>query len=133
MYYNWGIPIHCFHATKEEMHMSTLIAACGLDCAKCEAYLATQSNDLVMLEQIAAKWRVEYNAPGITAENIRCEGCMAGGRVIGHCSECKIRLCALDRGFDTCADCSDYESCQELQNFFKMVPQAKETLDALRN
>jgi hypothetical protein len=111
--------------------MSTLIAACGLDCAKCEAYIATQANDRAALEQVTAKWRLEYNAPGITADNILCDGCMAGGRVIGHCSECKIRLCAVERGFDTCAACPDY-ACGQLTDFFKMVPQAKTNLDGLR-
>jgi len=111
--------------------MSTLIADCGLDCAKCEAYIATQTNDRAALEQVAAKWRLEYNAPGIMADNILCDGCMAGGRVIGHCSECKIRLCALERGFDTCAACPDY-ACGQLADFFKMVPQAKTNLDGLR-
>ncbi len=111
--------------------MSTLIAACGLDCAKCEAYIATQANDRAALEQVAAKWRVEYNAPNISADNILCDGCMAGGRVIGHCSECKIRLCAVERGFDTCAACPDY-ACAQLADFFKMVPQAKTNLDGLR-
>ncbi|HEY5158429.1 MAG TPA: DUF3795 domain-containing protein, partial [Anaerolineales bacterium] len=78
--------------------MTTLYAACGLDCSKCDAYVATQANDQAALVQIAAKWRVEYNAPTISAENILCDGCMAGGRTIGHCAECGIRLCALERG-----------------------------------
>ncbi len=111
--------------------MSTLIAACGLDCAKCEAYIATQANDSAALEQIAAKWRVEYNAPGISATNILCDGCMSGGRTIGHCAECKIRLCALERGLPNCAACPDY-ACEHLAAFFKLVPQAKVTLDGLR-
>lgn len=111
--------------------MSTLIAACGIDCSKCEAYIATQANDAAALEQIAAKWRVEYNAPGITAANILCDGCMTGGRTIGHCAECKIRLCAVERGLENCAACPDY-ACAELNAFFKMVPQAQANLDSLR-
>ena len=83
--------------------MATLIAACGLDCAKCDAYIATQANDQAALEQIAEKWRVEYNAPVILAANFLCDGCMAGGRTIGHCAECGIRLCALERGLENCA------------------------------
>jgi len=111
--------------------MSTLIAACGLDCSKCEAYIATQANDTAALEQVAAKWRVEYHAPDISASNILCDGCMAGGRTAGNCSVCKIRLCALERGFENCAACPDY-ACDELAAFFKMVPQARVTLDQLR-
>ncbi len=112
--------------------MSTLIAACGLDCSKCEAYIATQAGDMLAFEAIAEKWRKEYNAPSIAADNILCDGCMEGGRVIGHCAECKIRLCAIDRSFKTCAECPDYASCEELANLFKMAPQARENLEALR-
>jgi hypothetical protein len=112
--------------------MATLIAACGLDCSKCEAYLATQAGDLLALEAVAEKWRTEYNAPAISADNILCDGCMAGGRIIGHCSECKIRLCALERGLENCAACPDY-ACEQLSAFFKMVPHAKLNLDSLRS
>ncbi len=111
--------------------MTTLIAACGLDCSICEAYVATQANDQAALERIAAKWRVDFKAPGITAENILCDGCMAGGRTIGHCAECGIRLCALERGVENCSACPDY-GCDQLSGFLQNVPQAKANLEALR-
>lgn len=111
--------------------MTTLYAACGLDCSKCDAYVATQANDQAALVQIAAKWRVEYNAPTISAENILCDGCMAGGRTIGHCAECGIRLCALERGLDNCAACPDY-GCETLSAFLQNVPQARDNLEILR-
>jgi hypothetical protein len=111
--------------------MATLIAACGLDCAQCDSYIATQANDLTALEQIAVKWTQEYNAPGLTALNVQCDGCMAEGRQIGHCAECKIRLCAIERGLANCAACPDY-ACEQLTAFFQMVPQAKTNLEALR-
>jgi hypothetical protein len=111
--------------------MTTLIAACGLDCAQCEAYVATQANDLVALERVAEKWTKEFNAPGLTVVNIQCDGCMTEGRKIGHCAECKMRLCAIERGLANCAVCPDY-ACEQLTAFFQMVPQAKANLDALR-
>jgi Protein of unknown function (DUF3795) len=111
--------------------MTTLIAACGLDCAQCEAYVATQANDLVALEQVAEKWTKEFNAPGLTAANVQCDGCMTEGRKIGNCAECKMRLCAIERGLANCAACPDY-ACEQLAAFFQMVPQAKVNLDALR-
>jgi predicted nucleic acid binding AN1-type Zn finger protein len=111
--------------------MATLIAACGLDCAKCDAYIATQANDQAALEQIAAKWRVEYNTPGLVAANILCDSCMAGGRTIGHCTECKIRLCVLERGLENCATCPDY-ACETLTAFLQNVPQARMNLEAIQ-
>ncbi len=111
--------------------MATLIAACGLDCAACEAYLATQADDLLALEQVAAKWTKEYGLQGLTPEDIRCDGCMTPGRKVGHCSECKIRLCAIQRDLPNCAACPDY-ACGELAAFLQNVPPAKANLEALR-
>jgi hypothetical protein len=111
--------------------MALLIAACGLDCAKCEAYLATQANDQAALERVAEKWRVDFNSADISAENILCDGCMAGGRVAGYCQICNIRACAVERGLQNCAGCSDY-ACEKLTAFWVNAPQAKTNLDALR-
>jgi predicted nucleic acid binding AN1-type Zn finger protein len=111
--------------------MNTLIAACGLDCVKCDSYVATQANDRVALEKLAEKWRVDYKSPGITAANVLCDGCMAGGRAIGYCKECKIRACVQERGFENCAACPDY-ACENLAAFWTNAPQAKANLDALR-
>ncbi len=111
--------------------MSTLIAACGLDCAACESYIATQAEDLLALEHIAEKWAKEYNAPGLTAENVQCDGCMTAGHKMGHCAECQIRLCAMERSLPNCAACPDY-GCEKLTGFLQNVPQAKANLEALR-
>jgi hypothetical protein len=111
--------------------MATLISACGLDCAACDAFIATQANDMVALEKAAEKWRVEYNSPGITAATILCDGCMVEGRRIGYCAECQIRLCAIERGLENCAICPDY-GCEKLEGFLKMAPQARVNLEALR-
>ena len=111
--------------------MTTLIAACGLDCAQCEAYQATQADDLLALEAIAEKWRQEYNAPGLTADTLLCDGCMAEGRKIGHCAECRIRACAVERGLANCAACPDYP-CEMLTAFLQPIPHARANLDSLR-
>jgi hypothetical protein len=110
--------------------MATLIAACGLDCAQCDAYQATQSNDLLALEAVVEKWSQEYHATGLTVENVQCDGCMTTGRKVGHCGECNIRLCAIERGFENCSACPDY-ACEQLTAFFQMVPPAQVNLDAL--
>jgi hypothetical protein len=111
--------------------MTAMIAACGLDCAQCEAYIATQANDRLALERVAAKWSKEFNSPGLTANNIKCDGCLTAGRKIGHCSECQIRLCVIERGLPNCASCPDY-ACEGLAGFLQNVPQARANLDALR-
>ncbi|MFZ6026086.1 MAG: DUF3795 domain-containing protein [Chloroflexota bacterium] len=111
--------------------MNTLIAACGLDCSKCEAYQATQNNDDFAKERIAAQWRAEYNAPNITIASVTCDGCMTGERHGGYCAECGIRKCAVERNLPNCAYCNDY-ACEALEGFFKVAPQVRANLETIR-
>ncbi len=116
--------------------MNNLIGYCGLNCSKCEAYIATQSNDSKAIEQVAEKWRKQYNSETITAESVMCDGCTKNGRKSSYCgSMCKVRLCAIQKAVQNCAYCSDYDSCKELQAFFAFpsAAEAKATLDSIRN
>lgn len=113
--------------------MTPMIAFCGLDCSKCEAYLATQANDEAEKERIAAQWRQQFSAPSITAAYVTCDGCTdLQGHAGGHCLECDIRACALERGVANCAHCTGYEGCDRLARFLGEVPAAKATLDEIR-
>ena len=111
--------------------MDKIIAYCGLICTDCPAYIATQADDRVALEQVAEQWREEYNAPNITVESVICDGCLNNGRKCAHCAECEIRACGIERGVANCAHCPDY-ACEKLQGFFGFVPQAQATLDEVR-
>lgn len=113
--------------------MERMISVCGLVCTECEAYLATQANDEAAKEKVAAKWREQFNAPGITAAYVTCDGCRAfDGRLGGHCLECEIRACGVARGFPNCAHCSDFDACQKLSGFLSYVPQARAVLQEIR-
>jgi hypothetical protein len=112
--------------------MGDLIACCGLNCANCEAYLATQAKDEIWKEQIAEKWRQEYNAPSITVAAVACNGCNATeGPWCGHCAECNFRACAQGKGLTNCSACADYP-CEELSGFLELVPVARENLEHYR-
>jgi len=112
--------------------MTSLIAVCGLDCAACPAYLATQANDEAARERVAAQWRTEFNAPNITAAGINCDGCLAAsGRFYAHCLECAPRLCAVERGYANCALCPDY-GCEKISKLLAFIPDAKARLDGIR-
>ena len=112
--------------------MEKIIAYCGLICTDCEAYKATQANDLAALEQMAAKAREQFNMPDITVESAMCDGCLGtDGHKGGYCAECAVRACGVERGVVNCAHCADY-GCEKLASFWNMAPHARATLDTIR-
>ncbi len=53
--------------------MNQLIGCCGLDCEKCDARVATVTNDNALREKTAALW-TKLNGVTITPEMINCTG-----------------------------------------------------------
>lgn len=112
--------------------MAQMIAYCGLICSDCEAYIATQANDLSALERMAARAREEFNMPDASAQTAMCEGCLSDSdRLCGYCHQCGIRACAIEGGLVNCAHCDDY-GCEQLEAFWQMAPAARTTLDGIR-
>ena len=58
--------------------MKDMIGYCGLDCEKCDAYIATVNDDQALREKTAKLWAELNNAP-ILPEHINCEGCRMNG------------------------------------------------------
>jgi len=111
--------------------MSTkMIAYCGLVCTECPGYLATQANDPVAAQKVAAEWSKAYHID-VKVEHVWCDGCLVEGKKCAHCGECEVRACARKRGVENCARCDQYP-CATLEGFFKMAPMARASLDALR-
>ena len=113
------------------MNMEKLIACCGLNCAACDARIATIANDNDLRARTAEKWRVQYNTPDITPEMINCTGCLEPGVKLAHCEQCEIRKCVIAKGYQTCADCDELEKCALVGNIFKYVPEALDNLKSL--
>ena len=92
--------------------MKNLIACCGLDCEKCDARIATMTNDDALRERTARLWS-EMNHVPILKEMINCMGCRTQGVKTSFCDGlCEIRKCAMQKGFATCGDCPDIECCE---------------------
>jgi hypothetical protein len=107
-----------------------MIAYCGLDCAGCKAYIATQSGDAKALAKVAEEWSKAFGAT-LTAESIMCDGCKGNGRKIAHCAECEVRACAREMGVPNCAHCGEY-ACETLTAFLAHAGEAKTTLETIR-
>lgn len=102
--------------------MKAMIAYCGLDCEKCDAYLATINNDQALREKTAKLW-AELNQAPILPEHINCEGCRVDGVKTVYCDNlCGIRQCALKKGVTTCGDCREMDQCQTLGKFVSNNP-----------
>lgn len=108
--------------------MNKMIAYCGLDCEKCDAYLATINDDQELRKKTAKLWAKLNNAP-ILPEYINCQGCRADGIKTVFCNSiCGIRQCALKKGVDTCGDCSYLERCPTVREILENNPSALENL-----
>jgi hypothetical protein len=108
------------------------VAYCGLVCAECPAYIATQAHDDELLRKTAERW----SSPDVTImpEDIRCDGCSGGGRMTTFCSVCRVRACATGRSLDNCGLCDDYP-CGLLGEHWKHIKagaEAKPVLDEIR-
>lgn len=69
------------------------------------------------------------NAPEITAATINCMGCRADGVKFAYCSDyCEIRKCVSGKGFNTCGDCDELDSCQIVGAVLQHAPGARENL-----
>jgi hypothetical protein len=110
--------------------MEKLIACCGLNCATCDARIATINNDDELRKTTAEKWRAAFS-PDITDEMINCTGCREEGAKFSHCSMCEIRNCVKAKGFETCGDCNDMETCIIVAGIHKAVPEAIINLKSL--
>ena len=58
--------------------METLVAACGLVCSKCEAFIGTRAGDAELIRQTAEEWSRKYGVP-VPPEAVWCSGCMPEG------------------------------------------------------
>ncbi len=110
--------------------MNKMIAYCGLDCEKCDAYLATIRDDQALREKTAKAW-AELNQAPILPEHINCLGCRADGVKTVFCdSLCQIRQCALNKGVETCGGCPEMERCGTVGQIHASAPEARDNLMA---
>ncbi|WP_407461889.1 DUF3795 domain-containing protein [Methanobrevibacter sp.] len=113
--------------------MTDFIAYCGLDCETCEARIATVNDDNELRAKVSKLWS-ELNNVEINPEMINCTGCRIEGVKTPFCdSICPIRQCALEKEYETCADCSEMEKCEKLGMIFTNNENALQNLKSMKN
>ena len=91
-----------------------LIGCCGLDCEKCDARIATITNDNALHKKTAAFW-TKLNGVTITPDMINCTGCRTEGAKTPFCDKlCPVHNCVREKKLDTCADCEKMDKCPTL-------------------
>jgi hypothetical protein len=108
--------------------MKQFIACCGIDCETCDARIATVNDDNELREKTAQKWSEMYGSPDITPESINCMGCRIDGVKIGHYNECGIQKCVHEKGYNTCGECAELDTCEMVGMVLQHLPEAKVNL-----
>ena len=94
--------------------MDEMIGYCGIDCSRCDVYIATINDDNELREKTAKKWS-ELNQVTITPDMLNCVGCRCDGVKTYFCSDmCEIRKCAGQHEYDSCGSCGDAAVCRKL-------------------
>jgi hypothetical protein len=119
-----------------ENQMGENLAYCGLICQTCQIYLATREPDKEKQYKMRvdiAKEIKKYYGEETKPEDVRdCDGCKTeGGRLFCN-NDCSMRVCAIEKGIESCAYCDDYP-CQDLEKLFTTDPGARERLDKIRS
>jgi hypothetical protein len=98
------------------------VAPCGLYCGVCAIHIAHRDNNQKFKERLAGLYKggvsgkgMLPNSENLTAADIKCNGCLSGEPFM-HCRQCKIRACALEKGFDGCHQCAEFP-CGHIERF----------------
>lgn len=113
-----------------------LISICGLDCASCDAYIATRQNDDKLREETGRRWTKRYqqegrDRPPLSPNDINCDGCHSQTHLFIHCHECGVRSCGLEKGIRNCGECTEYLTCLKIKNLHIYIPDAKPLADKI--
>ena len=105
-----------------------MIAACGLECHKCDILQAT---DDPKIAQRVADWFKKERNEDVKLEDIRCLGCK-GDRTKHWSPECWILKCCVDKkGLQFCYECDEFP-CEELNQWSKTGKKYGEALNRLK-
>jgi hypothetical protein len=75
---------------------------CGYNCGRC----AARSDDPAVRQKLVDGWKKLFGHEHYTAENVRCDGCRADGRLADK--SCQVRPCAKEKGIASCGLCAGF-------------------------
>ena len=106
-------------------------SCCGIDCQICEAYIGTVTRNENLKRRVAKRWTELYQTR-CRGEDVHCLGCRSLGKRGVYCEGfCRVQPCCVERGVETCAECSQFP-CDKVREIFKNFPDARHRLEARR-
>jgi hypothetical protein len=115
-----------------------LIAYCGIYCRLCDYYtgkireaagqllsLVKKHKELKLFAEVEKAYNFEEFVKGLKWINERLTPCVGGCRGGGGWTECPMRKCCIERGFDFCYECPDFP-CQTIQKYPRLVENLRE-------
>ncbi len=122
---------------------TSLVGYCGLYCGACGIHQGAFKERVEQLRSIIKRYGFDKFMPelaewepafkhykefesvldGLVKMFGSCPGCLEGG---GD-PECKVRECAKQKGYTTCAECNEASTCEKLKPYFN-----QETLERIR-
>jgi len=107
------------------MQDKKLIAYCELDCSQCFGYTRTipeaakNLRRVMRQERMKVAWLVmpflgDYDSFKKSLDRLASLGCKSC-RENGGNPWCKIRKCCQKKGYESCAECDQFETCDKLK------------------
>ncbi len=109
-----------------------ITGCCGMDCGSCEARRATERNDIVALSKIAAAEESRGEHSFILPSKMKCTGCMEPGANSIICAECRIMICAKEKGIPHCGFCEEFP-CDLGNTIWEAIPEYKNNIERIRS
>ena len=126
-------------------------AFCGLYCSDCipgdARIFETIKKTLAVLDEVGMTQYAAHSAqknpllkqyPQAIAVmeavlKLQCGGSCRRGQVsgLGCAQDCPIRVCALEKGYDGCWECTEHRACTKLDRLKGFHPSLNETLDTI--
>ncbi len=91
--------------------MKKIHGYCGYRCDLCPAFVRNQKGPEDR-KRVSDGWK-KYLGFRMEPEALACAGCRFEGCHLD--GNCQVRPCATARGFETCADCSEIDSCKKVK------------------
>ena len=89
-----------------------IVTRCGMRCDLCVAYIRHPDHQNLEARKRASGVWEKYFGFRIEPGDIVCGGCFDDECLLDK--DCPVRPCVIRHGYETCAQCGEFEECQTL-------------------